>query len=36
MMSTAIGDLLFWVVLFVALFFLLRYLQKRKNDSEKD
>ncbi len=35
-MSTALGDLLFWVVLFIALFFLLRYLQKRKHDNKKD
>lgn len=35
-MTTALADLLFWVVILIALYFLVRYLQKRKAASQKD
>ena len=37
-MSDATIDLLFWIVVFAALFFLFRWLQARKNrnDTSKD
>jgi len=35
-MSTALTDLLFWIGAFVALFFLLRFLQKRKTPKKDD
>ncbi len=36
-MSEALSDLLFWIVVFVALFFLFRWLQARKKKgSDKD
>ena len=34
MPESALADLLFWTVLFVALFFLFRWLQKRKGDRD--
>ncbi len=33
-MSPALVDLLGWTALFICLFFLFRYLQKRKRDKE--
>lgn len=33
-MPTALADLLFWILAFVGLFFLLRYLQRRKAQKE--
>ncbi len=33
-MPSALADLLFWIAAFAALFFLFRYLQKRKNDKD--
>lgn len=33
-MPVWLGDLLFWIGAFVVLFFVLRYLQKRKKDGE--
>ncbi len=33
-MPDALTDLLFWIAVFAALFFLIRYLQKKKNDKE--
>lgn len=35
-MSHAMGDLLFWIVALVAMFFVLRYFQKRKNKDRED
>lgn len=35
-MPDYIVDLLFWIGVFVALFFLLRFVQKRKQDKEDD
>lgn len=34
-MSDALTDLLFWIALFVGLFFLFRWLQKRKSDGDE-
>ena len=33
-MSTALIDLLFWIVVFVVLFFGVRWLQKRRRDKD--
>jgi hypothetical protein len=33
-MGGALTDLIFWIVVFVVLFALFRYLQKRKNDRD--
>jgi heme/copper-type cytochrome/quinol oxidase subunit 2 len=35
-MTTAMGDLLFWIVALIALFFVLRYFQNKKNKDDKD
>ena len=38
-MSEAMADLLFWIVVFVALFFVFRWLQaakKKKNEDQDD
>ncbi len=34
-MSEALGDLLFWIVALVAMFFLFRYLQNRKKKNDQ-
>lgn len=33
-MGGALTDLLFWIVMFIALFALFRYLQKRRKDRD--
>ena len=35
-MNSALGDLLFWIAIFVALFFLFRWLQARKTKRKDD
>jgi len=35
-MPTWLGDLLFWIGAFIALFFLIRYLQSRKDKDGED
>lgn len=35
-MPAALGDLLFWIVGLIALFFLLRWLQKRQANKDLD
>ena len=35
-MTDALGDLIFWIAVLIGLFFLLRYLQKKKNQNDKD
>lgn len=35
-MSTALADLLFWVVILIVLYVVIRFLQKRKSKAEDD